>query len=957
MFYILAALQLFVIILLLQTLYTLLGGDSTHTQKMMIYFLTTSLIQNMGYLLEICAKSLEAAMTAVKIEYLGASFLALFYMMFIFHYSGKKEHHFLNHLLLVADCIVLVLVWTSERHSLYYSEIKFVEDGFYPHLELSYAPGFLLYLVFSALLPCVYALSLLVAGYFKEKNRRKKRSMRRVILLTASCGVCLLIYISRLSPIKYYDPTPAVIGFVLALMVKIVWNRRDYDLIRVAANAVLNSLDDCVITLNENKAILSCNEAAVRIFPDIAGCSNIEDVSQFPMTLFNPEGKGTFILGLKHYVGHVRVLQDAQQDIRGYAILIVDTTETYEYIGKITLMRENAENANRAKSDFLANMSHEIRTPMNAIIGLSELIIEESAGRKVYDFACNIKSAAINLLTIINDILDLSKVEAGKMKLVEADYYLQILMHDTVNLIELPAMQKGLQMKLDVDDSLPCQLYGDEGRIRQILINLLNNAVKFTKKGSVTLGLRGNRIDDENVELIFSVRDTGIGIKKENMESIFNAFEQVDMRRNRSIEGSGLGLAITRNLVRLMDGNVQLESEYGKGSCFTVTIRQRIVDRRSMKEMPITRQSLEHSDTRKFKCNDYHILLVDDNAINRKVAREMLVSYDISVDEADSGKASIELAKEHKYDMILMDHMMQEMDGIEAARIILADCRDASDTPVMIALTANAIQGAREMYISNGFHDFLAKPFERQQLHTLLNQWIPENRKRYLSETNTPSEETAPETTGMTDADLVRIFMVGVDVVTVAKQQGSIENYLDLLNLFYTDGQRKPTLLKELADRADINGYTIEVHGLKSAAANIGAKKLSELAKRHEASGKASDLSFIRENLDTLLECYAGILSEIRRVLEQQQFGQFAPKTALDSAAQISDEDIAARIRQIYHQLETFKPKDAAAGITDLLGFSIPDRVRGKLDEVQSLLKMYEDDKAEELLKELIQTL
>lgn len=376
-----------------------------------------------------------------------------------------------------------------------------------------------------------------------------------------------------------------------------------------------------------------------------------------------------------------------------------------------------------------------------------------------------------------------------------------------------------------------------------------------------------------------------------------------------------------------------------------------------MKEMPITRQSLERHDTKKFNCTDYHILLVDDNAINRKVAREMLVSYGISVDEADSGKASIQLAKEHKYDMILMDHMMQEMDGIEAARIILADCGNASDTPVMIALTANAIQGAREMYISNGFHDFLAKPFERQQLHTLLNRWIPENKKRYLSEADAPSEETAPEEAGMTDADLVRIFMVDVDVVTAAKQQGSIGNYLELLDLFYTDGQRKPSLLKELAAKADINGYTIEVHGLKSAAANIGARELSEQAKRHKASGKASDLSFIRENLDALLKCYAGILSEIRRVLEQQQFGQFAPKNAPDPAAQIPEEDIADRIRQIYHQLETFKPKDAAAGITDLLSFAIPDRVRGKLEEVQSLLKMYDDDRVEELLKELIQTL
>lgn len=949
MFYCLIIAQIIVIALILQTLYTLIRGDSTHAQKMMIYFLTASLIQNMGYLLELLSTEAGAAMTAVKVQYLGGAFLAPFYMMFIVHYCSRKENRAFHGVLLALNCIVLLLVWTSGYHHFYYKEIQFAADGLYPHLDLSYAPGFLLYLIFSALLPCIVSVYLLCKSYQKEENRKKRKALRRIILLTLSCGAVLLIYVTRLFPIRYYDPTPAVIGFILALMVKIFWNPKDYDLMRVSANTVLNSLEDCVITLNEHQEILSYNDAAVHIFPDIEPYRKISDVAHFPMTLFEAEDRGEFVIGPRHYEGHFRTLLDTEQELRGYSILIVDTTESYEYLQKVVAMRESAEQANRAKSDFLANMSHEIRTPMNAIIGLSELVIEESSGRKISDFACNIKSAALNLLSIINDILDLSKVEAGKMELVDANYYLQLLVEDTLNLIQIPALQKGLQLKLDFDDSLPCQLYGDEGRLRQILINLLNNAVKFTKTGSITLGIKGCPVDDTTIELLFTVEDTGIGITKENLEIIFNAFEQVDMRKNRSNEGSGLGLTITKNLVDLMDGSLQVESEYGKGTRFTVQIRQKIIDPRSVKEAPVSRQTLEKADYRKFLCSDYRVLIVDDNKVNRQVAREMIACYGIFVEEAASGRQAIELTQEFKYDMICMDHMMPEMDGIEAGRIILSNYENSADAPVMIALTANAIQGAREMYISNGFHDFIAKPFERTQLYQILDKWIPEDRKQYLE--NTETEEETPE---IPEIELVKLFMSGVDILTAMQRQSSIESYLKMLDLFYTEGQEKIPLWEELLKNQDFEVYTIEVHGLKSAAANIGADALSALAKRQEEAGKASDFTFVTEHADALLACYRGILSEIKRVLTKQEYGQFAPKNT-EGLPPISDEELQVRICEGLRLLENFKSKEAAGCVAGLLDCAIPEQIRKELEQIQKALKLYEDDQAEEMLRNLSQ--
>ena len=394
-------------------------------------------------------------------------------------------------------------------------------------------------------------------------------------------------------------------------------------------------------------------------------------------------------------------------------------------------MREQAEAANRSKSNFLANMSHEIRTPMNAIVGMSELLIEESKGRKIQEYAYDIKTAALNLLAIINDILDFSKVEAGKMDLVEDEYSVIEEMQDTINLVKIAAEQKGLQFKINLADNIPGKLYGDAGRIRQVLINILNNAIKFTKEGYIRLDVTGQYIASDVIDLKLVVEDTGIGIKKEDLTAIFESFRQLDMNRNRQCEGTGLGLAITKQLISLMDGDIQVESEYGKGTRFTIHIKQRVVDKTTIAEtgkQTSSAKSAEEEKPTSFN-GDYRVLLVDDNAMNRKVANAMLKTYNFKLAEADSGKAAIERIKHMKYDMILMDHMMPEMDGVEATKIIREECGENGKNAIIIALTANAINGAREMYLENGFDDFLSKPFDRKQLQDLLEKWVPNGDK------------------------------------------------------------------------------------------------------------------------------------------------------------------------------------------------------------------------------------
>lgn len=731
MFNVLLTIQILGILALVCALVYIFRGGSTYTQRLMLSFCIAELVQNAGFLLELLAKTEEAAMVAIKTEYLGGAAVAIFFMMFIFNYCGKKEHKVFERILLLCAVAVVIMVWTGDWHNLYYSNVDFINTGAYPHVKLTYGPGFYFYVATCTATPWAISVWTLIQSIRSEKSAKRARKLW--IIIGGACfafGV-LVLYLLKLFP-EGYDPTPAAMSFMFTTLVFLVWNRKDFDLSRTATETVLNSLGNCTITLNEFYEVLMYNDFAKEFFTDIELGKNIREITNFPVEVL--EGKEIrFEREGKYYKGELRTIKDNEQIIRGYSVLIIDITDTYKYISELHEMREQAEAANRAKSNFLANMSHEIRTPMNAIIGMSDLLIEESQGRKLHDYACDIKDAALNLLSIINDILDLSKVEAGKMELVEDDYLVKELISDTTNLVQMVAKQKGLSFIVEVDKDIPRKLYGDEGRIRQVLVNLLSNAIKFTKEGYVKFIVTGEHINDKNVKLKFRVEDSGMGIKEEDLKVIFESFRQLDMNRNRKTEGTGLGLAITKELISLMDGDIQVESQYGKGTTFTVQIEQRIIEEETVGDVSVASRA-EKEDERKaklqsFTAPEYHVLLVDDNAMNRKVACAMLKFYNFKIAEASSGKAAIERVKLVKYDMILMDHMMPEMDGVEATKIIRSECGENGTEPVIVALTANALQGAKEMYLANGFDDFLSKPFDREQLHELLERLIPDEKR------------------------------------------------------------------------------------------------------------------------------------------------------------------------------------------------------------------------------------
>lgn len=423
----------------------------------------------------------------------------------------------------------------------------------------------------------------------------------------------------------------------------------------------------------------------------------------------------------------IEVIKDDFEDIIGYVVSVTDMTEKMAYISEIEEARRNADKANESKSAFLASMSHEIRTPLNAVIGMDEMIMREHDVEEMHKLAGNIMDAGKSLLTIIDDILDFSKIESGMMTIVEGNYDYAQSVRELNSIVSYRAKKKGLNLTFDIDENIPCRLHGDELRIRQILLNIINNAVKYTKVGWVKVSMSCEWTDDENIVLVVAIEDTGIGIKKEDIPKLFEKFKRLDENINHRVEGTGLGLSIVYGLVNMMKGEVTVKSVYQRGSIFTVRIPQRVVDRQ-----PVGSFNIEYSKERKeykesFKAPDAKLLVVDDNQINLKIVQGLLKRTEIQVDMANSGFDCLRMVKNKGYDIILLDHMMPEIDGIEVLKRLKHMDENMSKEAPVIALTANAMVGAKEEYISYGFDDYIAKPIDAKELEDTIRNYLPQN--------------------------------------------------------------------------------------------------------------------------------------------------------------------------------------------------------------------------------------
>ena len=534
-------------------------------------------------------------------------------------------------------------------------------------------------------------------------------------------------------------------------------------------------------------------------------------------------------------------------------ILLIRAKHALDLI-RLNAEYENARNeaivANEAKSLFLSNMSHEIRTPINAVLGMNEMILRECRDEQILTYAENIRSSGKTLLFLINDILDMSKIESGKMEIIKVEYAPAVLIMDLWNIIFLRAQEKGLSVQFSLDETLPKVLYGDDVRIKQIVTNLLTNAVKYTPRGGIEMHVAYERQGEEQISLIISVKDTGMGIKKEDLGKLFESFQRLDEVKNRNIEGTGLGMNITTSLLKLMDGDLKVESEYEKGSTFTVTIPQRIIsdeptgDFESIKSRHDRDRTAEYQS---FEAPEANILVVDDNAMNLTVFQSLLKRTKMNIVTADSGRKCLELVQKDPFHIIFMDHMMPEMDGIETLHEIqkLTDFPNA-DTPV-IALTANALSGAREGYLAEGFVDFLTKPIDGDLLERTILNLLP---KELVKEKEAGVQDAKEELAGI---DYEGFIQYGISIKNgLSLAKGDMDIYLDLIEMFLKEHTKQDNM-KALIEDGNMKEYAILVHGLKGNARTLGADKLADMAYDHEMKSKADEAEYVTAHWDELV--------------------------------------------------------------------------------------------------------
>ena len=538
--------------------------------------------------------------------------------------------------------------------------------------------------------------------------------------------------------------------------------------------------------------------------------------------------------------------------------------------------KEVADMANQAKTNFLASMSHEIRTPINAVMGMNEMILRECEDKAIREYAFNVQSASRTLLSLINDILDLSKIEAGKMEIVNDNYKLSAVLYDVVNMIQIKTEQKQLAFSVEVDEELPDNLYGDEVRIRQVIVNILNNAVKYTREGSVSLKVTGEKCSDDAVNLVVSVSDTGIGIREEDMDKLYGAFERLDQKENHSVEGTGLGLSITTRMLELMHGHMEVESVYGEGSTFRVYIPQKVTTvgdigpfEAKYHEFAVAKEEYRES----FEAPDAKILVVDDNEMNLFVVTNLLKMTKMEIVCCDRGEKCLELVKKQVFDVILLDHMMPGMDGIETMKRLKSMEDNLSKAAPVVALTANAIVGVREMYLSEGFDDYLSKPIESEKLEKMIKNFLPAEKIRRAGKSvvaGANQTATVPKSYENSAAEVTERSVRGTIDLFLGLQYsaGDATMYKEFLRMFCDMSREKSEKIQACYEQEDWENYTVLVHALKSTSLSIGAKKLSERALELEKAGKENKLPVIHEGHDAVMMLYETTVKEGYQILE-----------------------------------------------------------------------------------------
>ena len=833
------------------------------------------------------------------------------------------------------------MIATVDYHHLYYKDYwlapsKANLNGY--TLEISPAPMYYVYMAF-LLAEIMTTIGIIISSYCSQRSMPNKGKIH-FLMIAAMLSPMLLLSLRILKILKGDDPTPLGILLSCIFMSIAVVKYGLFDPVKNAKNYIIDNLKEVVIVTDADHRFLFLNSMADKIITSInkeQGYSTDDKIYAFIQG-----SQDFFDWKDRHYQVEETVLKDNEL-IQGYMMTIVDVTKIIEQNHLMKRLVLQTEDANRAKTNFVSNMSHEIRTPMNSIVGITEILLRSRHSPKEQEYLLNIQSSGRVLLTIINDVLDCSKMEAGKMQLFDEPYDTCSLFHDLRISMENRIGHSGLELIYDIDQDIPCKLKGDMGRIRQVIINLVNNAIKYTEKGSVRFSVHVRQKNTDKVMLYYEVADTGIGIRKEDHKILFDAFQRVEMDRNRYVEGTGLGLTISQNLVNMMGGVIEVESEYGKGSRFFFTIEQTIIDPTPVSAVNYNGQKdnvTEKEAECLFIAPEAHILLVDDNELNLVVAKELLKPLRMQIDTAENGLQAVKMVRGSQYDLVLMDHMMPVMDGIEAAKAIRALPEDKYQKLPIIALTANAMVDARKEFLNAGMNGFVAKPIDFARICNQLKLWLPkdlvrdvpkEEAKKLLAD-DLSDREIQPE-----DPQMGFSFEEGVN------HCGSKAALMKTIRIFYRTIDSKANKIEQCLKEGLISDYVIEVHALKSSALLIGAVPLSEAAKELEDYGKQGKTEVLEEKTPDVLTLYRDLKNILRPYAEKEE----------DAKKEFSDGEWITALQQIHQCIEQFDLDGVDQIMEQLEEYQVPECIRESMDQ----LRVYVADVSLEEIMELTDTM
>ena len=1007
-------------------LYMVIHKGNSDFKNELLLAVVCCLITLVAKSLYIVSDSEEAQIVLAKMEYLGKCFANYCAILFLIKWRNVNFSKLILRIMLVIDLVYFGIIATFDYHNLYYKNLHCVPSNLTLSgqvLSSEKTPLYAFYMAFMVMELLLF-ISIYIYSVYKKKyyfkNSRESRFLH--VMMIGSFAAPLTLLILRIANvIEGDDPTP--MGILLAVIFWMLAILRGglLDTVNLAKEDIVTTMNEGVIVIDSDMNYLYSNPAADEIIKCMHKEITDDEVWQ-NLSIVLEQKELFFSLADKEYRCESFGLMDGKK-VKGYLLSLVDITEVMEQNRLMRELKEEAESANRAKSLFISNMSHEIRTPMNAIIGMTEIMLRGNSPEKQMEYLMNIKNSGDALLTIINDILDLSKVESGKMEIIQQDYSPMSMLSDLSMIFLSRIGEKKIELVFDIDKDLPATLYGDTVRLRQIIINLVNNAIKFTEEGFVKLTVDVEKQGEQEVLLHVSVTDSGQGIKEEEQGKLFQSFQQLNLLENANQEGTGLGLAICKMLVELMGGTIGVKSEWGAGSTFYFDLKQSVrdfspaaqlrikdagsivisgylsnpcnmktlrklvssygltylsyeelsdlqtkadyffADTKTYEEIPVqfvkelcviqnpileTKQIdyaimvnsplfslnfcqiLNHENMRVYTHHQDHIpyiapdarvLLVDDSEMNLKVAIGLLQPMKMQIDVAKHGKQALEMVQKKAYDLVLMDHMMPVMDGIEATKKIRELEGEQYQKLPIIALTANALLEARQSFLDAGMNDFAIKPIETKEIFAKITKWLPNDLlKRTQQEIGTESStKDAPV------KDSQNIELEGIDVAVGLQYCGNQERFIQMLGDFYHLIDMKSACIEQYLAEQKYEEYTIEVHALKNNARIIGAVSLSEAFYELERLGNAKQER-------SLLDKTPKVLAQYRAFKERlQPYGHNLEEEKIET----KKENLIHILEKMCHGVENFELDEVDNCLSELEKYHMPASCKDSFEKLR----------------------